>query len=565
MDAVEKIEEYLASVEEYFFSSLSAVTHSVPDVHEAVNRIWVDISRYGPGMPAFPEVHIPTLGDFQVPPPPPPPPPSPSWIGRSAGWVGKHPWKTSGIAIGVVGAGLLVGYTTMTTKRNTYRVRVKSTERRQVVVVLGGDSPFALPLILELEKKEYIVIASVSTPEAVEALESQCSGYVKALVLDPQEPATIPVFLRSLASTLSRKFPITAHGDPYASPSSHPYIQSVISLLTLSSLIQPILAPLEHISLRSSYLPYLNATQITPLQVIQSLLPLLRTGPARSRDKGKKSIIVCLPATDVRVGLPFASMQAMSAAGTLKGIEILRREINAAALTDKTESMRNLKVVTVDVGSFNTATTGSDIPPEGLYKAMENWSASEKVTYGPSFAAILHNTSSEATSSLGTGNRYGIKRRPTNISVFVDNLIGVVSGGRYGPTLFGINIGIGTIRNWIRGERFSVGAGAITYNIASHLPPTLLDVILNIPHFLISIRNRLLPVQPFRQPPKDLPPAQPRAPAPAAAIRPADIARLEAEAEKEAEADDETHDSSSDADVESVTSGEGVEDSWVKA
>lgn len=77
MDTLEKIEEYFGSVEEYFFSSVSAISHGLPDVHEAANRLWIDISRYGPGLPAFPEVRLPSLGDFQVPPPPPPPPVSP--------------------------------------------------------------------------------------------------------------------------------------------------------------------------------------------------------------------------------------------------------------------------------------------------------------------------------------------------------------------------------------------------------------------------------------------------------------------------------------------------------
>jgi hypothetical protein len=54
-------------------------------------------------------------------------------------------------------------------------------------VVLGGDNPVALPLILALEKKGFIIIASVATPEAVDELERAGRGYVKALVLDPFE------------------------------------------------------------------------------------------------------------------------------------------------------------------------------------------------------------------------------------------------------------------------------------------------------------------------------------------------------------------------------------------
>jgi hypothetical protein len=41
--------------------------------------------------------------------------------------------------------------------------------------------------------------------------------------------------------------------------------------------------------------------------------------------------------------------------------------------------------------------------------------------------------------------------------------------------------------------------------MASHLPSLLLDGLLSLPHFLISIRNRLLPVQPFQLPTVDTP------------------------------------------------------------
>jgi hypothetical protein len=155
-------------------------------------------------------------------------------------------------------------------------------------------------------------------------------------------------------------------------------------------------------------------------------------------------------------------MQAMSAAGTLRGVEVLRREINVASLTDKSESMKNIRVVVADVGVFDVGPSGN-LPPENIYKAMEGWSPSEKVTYGPAFASILHDVP-PPTSRWGafstlfkSGHRYGVARRPTDISVFVDNLVGVVTEGRHGATLFGL--GLGKIRNWIRGERFSVGAG----------------------------------------------------------------------------------------------------------
>lgn len=65
------------------------------------------------------------------------------------------------------------------------------------VVVLGGDTPLALPLIVELERKGYIVVASVSSPDFGHNLERRCQGYVRALVLDPNEVCG-PLPLRSV-------------------------------------------------------------------------------------------------------------------------------------------------------------------------------------------------------------------------------------------------------------------------------------------------------------------------------------------------------------------------------
>lgn len=150
MGTIDKIEEYLASVEEYFFSSFSAATQGMPDVHEVVNRLWIDIARYGPGLPAFPEVNLPSLGDFQIPPPPPPPLPPTSLINWSTCWVERHPWKASGIIVGVVGASLLIGYGNVhSKKRNSYKVAAKSrsTERRKVVGVCSARDSYFKNLI----------------------------------------------------------------------------------------------------------------------------------------------------------------------------------------------------------------------------------------------------------------------------------------------------------------------------------------------------------------------------------------------------------------------------------
>ena len=162
--------------------------------------------------------------------------------------------------------------------------------------MLGGDNPVALPLILALEKKGFIIIASVTSPEAVDELERAGKGYVKALVLDPFEVRLC------FARKLSHSSHIMMHDSlprfrssfapwplryPIDSPSTSMGIRTPprnASLRALRRLLLSLsqfsaLAPLEHVQLQGEYLKYLNATHITPLQIIQALLPLMRNSP----------------------------------------------------------------------------------------------------------------------------------------------------------------------------------------------------------------------------------------------------------------------------------------------
>ncbi|KAH9950300.1 hypothetical protein B0H21DRAFT_889176 [Amylocystis lapponica] len=561
---IEQLEEYLDTLEDYVFSSLQAATPDLPHVSDAIHRLWEDVSRFGPqSMPSLPDIHIPSLGTFEVPPPPPPPPPPKSFWEHSADWAAEHPWTTAGIGVSVVGAGLLVGYGSAYINASIKSSRLRSaggTERRQAVVVLGGDTPSGLPLILELERKGYVVIVSVSAPEHVEEVERKGHGYIRALVLDPSEPATIPYFLRSLASTLSRRFPMTASGDPHSSPSTHLYIHSVICLLTLPAPgVLPAPAPLEHLGLRDTYSSYLQATHISPLEVLQAMMPLLRNSSARARDAfannlGKKSIIVCLPVTDARVGVPFASAQAMSAAATLRGVEVLRREIRMAALTDTSESMKNIKVVVVDVGSVGSSPAQNEEAPHDAHTSMIDWTPSEKVAYGTAFSSVMEE-----------GMQFGVHRKPTDVSVFVNTLVDVVGNGQKSDrTAFGIlfGLGLGRIREWLRGDRVIVGAGARTYGLASHLPALLLDTLLNIPHLLVSIRNSLLPVPPRLGADATMPPRE--VPRPAVVARKLESEESPLSSDQEHQHEHDTSENGSEADVESNEGyGSGVAESWV--
>ena len=56
-------------------------------------------------------------------------------------------------------------------------------------------------------------------------------------------------------------------------------------------------------------------------------------------------------------------------------------------------------------------------------------------------------------------------------------------------------------------DRNALSSTAGTYALASKLPLSILDTLINLPHFLVSVRNALLPATPARVvPPDQLPP-----------------------------------------------------------
>ncbi|TDL25016.1 hypothetical protein BD410DRAFT_766704 [Rickenella mellea] len=501
----EQIEDYISSAEEFLSSSLSSVTPDLPGISDAIHRLWLDVSRFGPPeLPSLPDIHIPGLGRYEVPlPPPPPPPPVPkTWYEDAADWASNNKPLVGGICVGTVGLGLLLGYGVSSFSGRRHRsstIRPSATpSRRQVVVVLGGDTPLGFPLIRTLEQDGFIVIASVSTPEAGNELERRGNGFVRALVYNPQEPSMMTYFLRSLQATLFLRFPTNVAGDPYTSASSTTgtYIHSIISLLTLpspSSFVVP--TPFEHLPLTATYTPYLMQTHISPLQAIQAMLPLFRASHVHARDANgragsSRSIVVCVPATDARVGVPFSAAHAMSAAATVRGAEVLRREIRAATASDVGfESMRDLRVVIVDVGSVGSGQGESEpYNVDNITTSMQEWTSSERAVYSNAFTYVVEHVQGHTP-----------KRKPASVDIFVNAMISVVGGSdirsqQRSSIVVGFGVWRNKLRNWLRGERFAVGAGAHTYTFASYIPRIILDGLLYLPSYLVSIRNRYLPM-----------------------------------------------------------------------
>ena len=146
----------------------------------------------------------------------------------------------------------------------------------------------------------------------------------------------------------------------------------------------------------------------------------------------------------------------MSATATLRGVEVLRREIRVAAVSDTRDaharSMKNAKVVVVDVGSFGSSQP--QVPHDfDIERATIDWTASEKAAYGTAFSNALAGTTR-------IGSRFG--RKHSDVSRFVNTVIDIVSRGRRGHAvgvLAHVELILTSVHHWLRGDRIVVGAG----------------------------------------------------------------------------------------------------------
>ncbi|KAG8893951.1 hypothetical protein FRB99_001620 [Tulasnella sp. 403] len=459
MPSLKDLEEYIDTLETYVVAQITRLTD--------------DLRRFGP--PEMPQLPLPDIASLPVfasiPPPPPapplPPPPRPLMC-RMGEWAVKHRPVLIGAGT-VAGLGLVAGgWLYWSSKRiNTVRSKVKAPANKEVVVVLGADSALGHLLVGELCSSGYIVVASVATPEAIPELDRLGKGYVKALVLDPADATSATPFFRSLQSTLSLKFPI-APGDPYAPSSSLdvPLLVSVISLLSLhqptsittpaspsSSRTLPSVIPsqgglprcgISELSIAKDYLPHLISAHLTPLNVIQSLLPLIRVSKKRGIEQ--PSIIVALPGGPEAVGIVgYDPSTAMTNAAMAKGCDILRREVTT------TPSLSGTRVVVVDVGELS-------VYPRSVRRSLRK----------PTDAH--HFTSAVARIVKGIQRTHSETHHRTFISSYF-SWVGLM------------------LQDWWRGDRFSVGAGAGSYALAAYLPPRVLDALLFLPQQLIQYHD----------------------------------------------------------------------------
>lgn len=192
-------------------SSQSPSLHDLPNnLHSSLNDLYNKVTNNGSlPVPSWKDLPAAFTGAAEPLPPPPPPPPASSPASFLVHLTRRHPiLLASVVTAGVTGGAYYFapGATTLVLQRTVKPLKpfvplalLPKTDRparliseqhgevrKEAVLVLGAEGT-AAELALDLEARGFIVIATVSHPSLVDALEKRSRGWMKVLVLDPTE------------------------------------------------------------------------------------------------------------------------------------------------------------------------------------------------------------------------------------------------------------------------------------------------------------------------------------------------------------------------------------------
>lgn len=175
--------------------------------------------------------------------------------------------------------------------------------RREATLVLGCGSPLIVDLVLDLERRGFIVICTVADVRDVDIIERRSRGWIKVLLLNPEDSTSVGPFLKSFSTALSLRFPLRTAGDPFARPDHVLGLTTVINCLSLHEMgAGGGLGPVEGIDL-DNVRWMLGERVATVIGVLKGVLPIMR--PISERTNAEESIILTLrKISDFRFDFP---------------------------------------------------------------------------------------------------------------------------------------------------------------------------------------------------------------------------------------------------------------------
>ncbi|GAA6029275.1 hypothetical protein JCM8097_003599 [Rhodosporidiobolus ruineniae] len=442
--------------------------HDVPSkVSATVHFLWDKITLQGTLGTPNPRDWLPD--QFNPPAPPPPPPPTttrtPAWLNSLASHAGQHPLAYSLAAVGLTTTASYAVFPRQTLRAAEPLTRlvplallpepknrplrllpathgVAAEVRKEAVVVLGADGPVGRELALELERRGFVVIATVREPGEVDALERNSRGWLKALVLDPNDSFTVSAFLRSLSTALSLRFPLHTSGDPFSRPAQALALTGVVNCLSLTAAPEA-LAPLE--AAENDVVRRLVGERVaTVVGVVKGLLPILRQAAGRP-GAPTGSFISLVPSSSSNLSLPFLASTSAADAALSSLFHSLRRELSASSTSAQ------VQLTILETGLISSPASPSLPPPVRAPLPIRL-----EYVYAPALARRM------PVQDTGAARTKCKTRKGTEVRRLTKRVVKMLL--RPGNTS--------------AVERF--GAGSTTYLLVSLLPHSLIDLCLTV-------------------------------------------------------------------------------------
>lgn len=203
------LEAYIQQTIDTVWETVATSPHTA-QLHSSLNDLFSKLTQGGT-LPSLPEWKDLPGGNW-VPTPPPPPPPPRGIVSRFGDGIARHPYLFAFVTTGSVAGGAyylfpnaikqalvpvirpLKPFLPLQLLLKTDRpLRVTGSHgevRKEAVLVLGAEG-LGREVALDLESRGWIVFATVKDPAQVDVLERKSRGWMKVLVLDPNEVSYI--------------------------------------------------------------------------------------------------------------------------------------------------------------------------------------------------------------------------------------------------------------------------------------------------------------------------------------------------------------------------------------
>ncbi|KAL2063466.1 hypothetical protein VTL71DRAFT_5271 [Oculimacula yallundae] len=347
-------------------------------------------------------------------------------------WIWKNKILTTVIVIALGGVTYHVIKRKSNYRKKRRAKRASNGARLEVVVVAGSPSEaITRSVILDLERRGFIVYVVCNTIEEEVLVQNESRPDIKPLMIDIVDPSSARASIDRFTVHLQ-----TPHAAFHGAKGHHLTFRSLILIPSSNYLSTPIAALSA-----STMSDLLNTRLLTPILTLQNFLPLLQSLPLShphlhtnsTSAIPKPSILLLTPSIISSLSPAFHAPESLINSALTSLSSVLTAEV----------SPLNIPVTHLQLGTFDTSTftphSRNTSTPSSQRAETLTWDESTRLSYSKNFVAMT------ATQGSKSGLGRGTPLRELNNAVF-----DAIVRGRGGVVRVGMGSGLyGFVGRWV--------------------------------------------------------------------------------------------------------------------